>query len=223
MENCASGGLRLSLASGLSFDSIWISDNHSPYEGMRIFKDALLRMPPQWIDKWAVIESVCDFKHSYGESGRERLFASNDATWGEVRGLEPSYLEGFLTGGPMGFSCDLNSLSETVISRLKAFVAQFKQDRAFWKNAVCRILADTQSVLLLEYSDMNFDKVVLLVCTNRLRQKSITVYPQLDRAADYRLEDGNVLSAAQIDADGIELPLPGNVQAVQMTLVRATR
>ena len=70
---------------------------------------------------------------------------------------------------------------------------------------------------------MNFDKVVLLVCTNRLRQKSITVYPQLDRAADYRLEDGNVLSAAQIDADGIELPLPGNVQAVQMTLVRATR
>ena len=70
---------------------------------------------------------------------------------------------------------------------------------------------------------MDFDKVVLLVCTNRLRQKSMTVYPQLNRAADYRLEDGTLLSPAQIDADGIELPLPGNVQAVQMTLVRATR
>ena len=223
MENCASGGLRMSLASGLSFDSIWISDNHSPYEGMRIFKDALLRMPPQWIDKWAVIESVCDFRHSYDESGHERLFTANDATWGEVRGIEPSYLEGFLTGGPVGFSCDLTSLSDAVFSRLQAFVAQFKKDREFWKSAVCRILADTQSVLVLEYSDVEFDKVVLLVCTNRLRQKSITVYPQLNQTADYILEDGTLRSAAQIDADGIEMPLPGNVQAVQMTLVKATR
>ena len=222
MECCASGGLRMSLASALSFDSIWISDNHSPYEGMRIFKDALLHMPPQLIDKWAVIESVCDFKHGYGDASKERLFCSNDATWGEVRGLEPSYLEGFLTGGPLGFSCDLNSLSETVTSSLKDFIARFKDDRAFWNRAVCRILTDTDSVLVLEYCDMAYERAEIVVFTNRIRQKSITVYPYVNWTSTYCVDGTKIMTGAEIDSEGIVIQLQGNFRSASVQLQRVT-
>ena len=221
-ECCASGGLRMSLASALSFDSIWISDNHSPYEGMRIFKDALLHMPPQLIDKWAVIESVCDFKHGYGDASKERLFCSNDATWGEVRGLEPSYLEGFLTGGPLGFSCDLNSLSETVTSSLKDFIARFKDDRAFWNRAVCRILTDTDSVLVLEYCDMAYERAEIVVFTNRIRQKSITVYPYVNWTSTYCVDGTKIMTGAEIDSEGIVIQLQGNFRSASVQLQRVT-
>lgn len=221
MECCASGGMRMSLASALTFDSIWISDNHSPYEGMRIFKDALLRMPPQLIDKWAVIESVCDFKHGYGDASRERLFCSNDATWGEVRGLELSYLEGFFAGSPLGFSCDLNSLSDTVRASLKTYIAKFKEDRGFWSKAVCRILTDTDSVTVLQYSDMSFDRAEIVIYTNRIRQRGITVYPQVDMDATYCVNGGERMTGKQIDAQGIPVVLEGNFRSVSVSLKKS--
>ena len=218
MECCASGGMRMSLASALSFDSIWISDNHSPYEGMRIFKDALVRMPPQLIDKWAVIESVCDFKHGYGDASKERLFCSNDATWGEVRGLELSYLEGFFAGSPLGFSCDLNSLSDTVRANLKTYIAKFKENRGFWSKAVCRILTDTNAVMVLQYSDMSFDRAEIVIYTNRIRQRGITVYPRLDMDATYYVNGGELMTGKQIDAQGITVALEGNFRSVSVSV-----
>lgn len=218
MECCASGGMRMSLASALSFDSIWISDNHSPYEGMRIFKDALLRMPPQLIDKWAVIESVCDFKHGYGDASKERLFCSNDATWGEVRGLEQSYLEGFFAGSPLGFSCDLNCLSDTVRAGLKSYIADFKENRTFWQNAACRILTDTESALVLEFADKTYERFEVIICTNRIRQRAITIYPHVDLDAIYCINGERTMTGAEIDELGITLPLEGNFRSVSVSL-----
>lgn len=218
MENCASGGGRMSLGNGIDFDSFWLSDNQSPYEGMRIFKDTMLRMPPQMIEKWATIQSVCDFKHCYMGSPNEKIISTNDATWTDVRGVHQSYLEGFLTGGPIGFSCDLNSLSETVFTNLRNFITQFKQDRDFWKNAVCRILADTESVLVLEYSDVNFEKVEVMVYTNRIRQFGITVYPSLNKDTEYLINGKELLSGKQIDTQGIYVPLDGNYTVKRVSL-----
>lgn len=217
IENCASGGLRMALVNGMDFDSFWLSDNQSPYEGMRIVKDTIRRMPPQMIDRWATIQSVNDFKHCYAENPKEKIISTNDATWYDVRGVHQSYLEGFLTGSPIGFSCDLNSLSETVLESLREFIAQFKKDRDFWKNAVCRILADTESVLVLEYSDMNFAKAEVLIYTNRICQSNISIYPKLDRTANYRIDGEDIVSGDRIDADGIDVVLEGNYKVKRIS------
>ena len=210
----------MTLVNGVDFDSFWLSDNQSPYEGMRIVKDTIRRMPPQMIDRWTTIQSVCDFKHCYGDNPPEKIIATNDGTWNDVRGVHQSYLEGFLTGGPAGFSCDLNSLSETVVEDLKEFIAQFKSAREFWKSAVCRILADTEDVLVLEYSDMNFDKIEILVYTNRIRQSNLVIYPKCDMAATYRIDGKVIMSGAQIDAEGIDVTLEGNFKMRRVTFER---
>lgn len=46
----------MTLTNGLDFDSFWLSDNQSPYEGVRIFKDTIKRVAPQMIEKWATIQ-----------------------------------------------------------------------------------------------------------------------------------------------------------------------
>ena len=220
IQNCASGGLRMTLVNGMDFDSFWLSDNQSPYAGMRIVKDTIRRLPPQMIDRWATIQSVCDFKHCYADNPNEKIISTNDAGWYDVRGVHQSYLEGFLTGSPLGFSCDLNSLSETVQASLKEFIAQFKKDRDFWKNAVCRILADTESVLVLEYSDMNFEKAEILIYTDRIRQSNMVIYPKLDKTASYRINGKDITSGDRIDAEGIDVALDGNYKAKRITVER---
>lgn len=210
----------MSLVNGMDFDSFWLSDNQSPYEGMRIFKDTLLRMPPQMIEKWAAIQSVCDFGHYCTEGAREKIIAANDALWQDVRGINESCLEGFLTGGAVCFSCDLNSFSDELFLSLKNFVAQFKKERDFWRTAVCRILVDTESVLVLEYSDRNFEKAELLVYTNRIRQSSLLIYPKLDGASSYRLNGGEIQKGALAEARGIEVTLEGNFKSKRISLER---
>ena len=217
MENCASGGARMSLENGFDFDSFWLSDNQSPYEGVRIVRDTLLRMPPQMIERWATLQSVCDFKHCYMENSNEKLIATNDATWTDVRGVHQSYLQGFLTGGPIGFSCDLNSLSETAVADLKEFIAIIKQDREFWKQAECRILADTESVLVLEYSDCAFERAEVVVYTDRIRQNGLTVYPTINIEKEYMVNDETLISGIQIEKEGIHIELDGNYRAKRLS------
>ncbi|MBE6940847.1 MAG: alpha-galactosidase [Ruminococcaceae bacterium] len=211
LENCASGGQRMTLANAMDFDGFWLSDNQSPYEGMRIYKDSLLRLPPQSIERWATIQSVSDMTHWYQSPQRNRTITTNDGTWSDVRGLSDSYLAGFLTGGPIGFSCDLNSWSEELFLKMKEHVVQFKEDRAFFMQAVVRILADTDNLLVLEYSDVAFERVEVLVFTNRICQSSLTLYPVLDPNGCYRV-DGKPMNE-----DSITIPLEGNYTAKRVT------
>lgn len=218
--NCAAGGQRLALENGKDFDSFWYSDNQSVYEGMDIIKNTILRMPPQILDRWTVVQSMCEFDPCYGDAPNEKLISSNDATWNDVRGVHLSYLKGFLTGGPIGFSCDLNKLSESVFDSLKEFISAFKEEREFWKRVVCRILTDTESMLVLEYSDMEFEHAVVLVYTKQLTQNSITVYPKLDQGAKYSLNEECILTGRQIEDEGIAVPLEMNYEAKKITLKR---
>lgn len=239
MENCASGGLRMSLAGCVDFDSYWDSDNQSPYEGMRIFKDTVLRLPPQVIEKWATIQSACNFEPTYGRDFSEKIISTNDATWNDVRGIHPSFLEGYLTGTPIGFSCDLNSFSTELFERLKKLVAEFKQDREFWQKAVCRILTDTDSMLVLEFCDMSYEKAVVVVFTKRTVQSNIRVYPVIDENAKYRISgqclfagrdcneeweeetkgmQGAVIPGGEIAVLGVDVPVHMNFEMMRFCL-----
>ena len=219
MENCAGGGLRMALDNCRDFDSFWYSDNQSPYEGMRIFKDTLRRMPPQRIERWASIQSVGGIGDVYMDNPMaDKIISNNDATWSDVRGVFPSFLDGFLLGSPIGFSCDLNQISDAHFERLKALIGEFKADRAFWENAVCRILTDTESALVLQYSDMALSRSEIMVFTWRCRQKNICVYPKTAPGKTYRINGEETVSSIDLDRYGIDVPLQGNYKMIRLSL-----
>lgn len=212
IESCASGGMRTNLSLCRDFDSIWFSDNQSVSEGLRIYKDTVLRMPPQMIEKWAVIRSLPGIP-DYNSYDPERIISTNDATWEFTEGVHISTLKAFLLGGPVGFSCDLNRISQAVLDELSEFVKQYKQDSNFWKNAVCRILTDTDSMLVLQYSDIDFNKIVLAIICGKTQQRSVRIYPKTNICSEYRIGD-EVVSGADISDRGLNIPLIGNNKTV---------
>ncbi len=117
-ENCASGGLRMELSDMDLFDSCWLSDNHSPYEEMRIFRNTLVRMAPQFLEKWAAIRSLENFEPIY-DTSNEKLLSAHECKWEFAIELTPSFLHGLMLGGPFGISADLNLLSEASFAQIR--------------------------------------------------------------------------------------------------------
>jgi len=210
--SCASGGMRMELQNYKFFNSSWPSDNESPYTEMDMYRHAILRLPPQAMERWTAIHSIENQHEFYAsfagcnKGNTERLVACCDATWCHIEGIQVSYLKGYMSCGPIGFSCDLSLVSEKVRAELKAFVAQVKENRDFWKTAVARVLCDTKTMTIYQYSDMALNKAVLQLFPTDTTQEVGTVYPQLDAAKTYRV-NGELFSGAQLMAEGIEVTL----------------
>ena len=204
LENCASGGMRMQLANGLLCDSFWLSDNQSAFDSMRIFKDTMLRMPPQWIEKWATILSYTDCKAPYGGHNTERLLTVDDGTWENVASVSGHWMKGFLSGGPLGISSDLTRLSESVIALLTEQVAEFKRDRAFFLEADCRLLADTDEITAFEYANRDLSVIKVLTFIRNPIQTALVLYPAVDERREYRI-DGNRVSGEELAALGIRM------------------
>ena len=205
IENCASGGMRMSVREGELFDGFWPTDNQSPYYSLRIFKDTLLRMPPQWMNGWISVCSSEKFSYAYGTGEMaDKLFATNDATWTNVISVDFNYLEGFMKGRSVALSFDLTNLSEEIFEKLKAYIADFKKDRDFWKNAVCHIIVDTKTMLVLEFRNADFSKIEIVAFSGKSKQDNICVYPVIDKDAEYEM-DGKLISENVIDIP-VEMP-----------------
>ena len=210
LTNCGSGGMRMDLKSYMLFDSVWPSDNESPYVEMRMYRDTILRMPPQGFERWIAAHSIDDKQDFYqcfqgSNSGKlERMVACGDAVWHHVVGVQESYMDGYMTCGPIGFSCDLRLFSENALARFKQKIDKVKADREFWKTAVARILNDTKSVTTYQYSDVKLNKIVVQMFTHETMQQLFRVYPVVDETKSYRLADGTVLTGKQIADEGIE-------------------
>ena len=219
IEGCSSGGMRTNLSACECYDSIWFSDNQSVNEGLRIYKDSILRMPPQILEKWAVIASVPDLPH-YGNNFDEHIISTKDATWSLTEGVHLSFLTNFLTGGPIGFSCDLSAISKPTIEKLCDFVKKYKAERDFWKSAVCSILCDTESILILEYSDIDYNKIKIKIFAKRIRQNSLKVYPKVDKKSTYTINSETV-SGEFISEHGIKVSLSENYTAEVLELTKS--
>ena len=217
LENCASGGMRVDLKNAAQFDSFWLSDNQSPYEGMRIFKEGIKRLPPQCIEKWAVLTSFENFFPSYADTEKEKILSTHDATWDGVVGVHESFLKGFLSGSPIGISCDLTRLSESLLQTLSEHIAAFKKERAFWENAVCHILADTEKILILQFETDKKSKI--LVFSYKTMQNSLTVYPKVDACQTYLFEN-EVVSGKDISENGVGLSVSGNYRVTFSEITR---
>lgn len=219
IEGCASGGLMMNLGWADDYDSLWPSDNQSPYHGMRIIKETMLRVPPRLLERWVVARTVENIQPDY-EGRDSRLFASDDGCWRRMRSVAPGYLSAFTLGGPVGFSCDLTAFSDGDMKRLSDELAVRRRDDAFWARSVGRILCDTPSLVAFQYDDGSLDDVRVVMVTDNLRQAQATVHPVLANGVDY-LVDGKRRSAADLAANGLKLPtsiLTGTV--LRLTSIR---
>ena len=206
ITNCASGGNRMDLENGMFYDSIWSSDNQSPIYGFRIFKDTALRMPPCHIEKWDVRRFFEGFpKYSVKELVRIPI-SCNGATWENVCNVTREYTHNFMTGGPIGFSTNIAGYPEDEMEILKKHIEKFKEDREFYRTANFRILHDTDNLTVIQYSDTEFNRVMIQVFSNVLNQNYVTVYPVLDKTKNYTMNDKTILGS-EIIQNGIQIQI----------------
>ena len=199
----------------MKFDSAWPSDDESPYDQFEMYKSTLLRLPPQGFERWFAIHSLNGFEPFYqpfanvqNDDRVERMVACGDAVWKHIVGIQPSFLDGFMTCGPIGISCDLSLISANTRQHIKEFIANMKSEREFWKNAVARILCNTETVTVLQYSDMALKKIVVQLFTAQTQQDHFRVYPVVCADKKYRVNGDTVMSGQEIIDEGIALETP---------------
>lgn len=204
LTNCASGGFRMDLEQAKLFDSFWFSDNQGPYEGLTIFKDTALRLPPSCIEKWNV-QTFCGGFPEYKKTELRTLpISCNNATWNYVLNVSDEYTFSFLSGGVIGFSCNIADFPASYKEKLKAFLSAYKQKRDFYAKAALRVLVDVKNVTALEYANEDLSEVELHLFTKLIYQDSITLYPVLDPTKTYLYNGVEVLGKELIE-DGITI------------------
>lgn len=221
ITNCAGGGYRMELMQSTMFDSYWFTDNQGPYEGLRIIKDTLKRMPTSLIERWTVqkyVEGIPEFDH--GAEGVGRMIHTNNADWTFLIGIDDSYSEAFAKGGPIGFSCDVAAFPDEYKQRWGKLIAEYKTEREFYKSANARILVDGEDITAIQYSDANLDKCVVQLFTKNIYTNELIIYPVVDASAQYTL-DGATLSGADIKAHGILVSTLADNSARTIVLTRA--
>ena len=205
IENCASGGMRMNLRDGILYDSFWPTDNQSPYHGLRIFKDTLKRMSPSWIECWISLHQAEKLRLEYGKKeASDKLISTNDGLWDSAIGVDMSYIEGFLSGSPVGLSFDLASLNDENFNKLSDFIKEFKEKRSFYKDAVCHILADTESVLALQFKNSDFSEFEIVTFIKKGTQRNFCIYPVVDENKEYMMPDGRIEKGCDLSENGID-------------------
>ncbi|MBQ7039538.1 MAG: hypothetical protein IJN39_03115, partial [Clostridia bacterium] len=196
------------------YDGFWTTDNQNIYDSMEIIKNTILRMPPQFHERWVTIGTA----EKATPKQENLLYSIGDAAFKHIVGVNEKYVHAFLTGGPIGISFDLRKIDDAVFENLKAHIAEFKMSREFWKNARCRVLADTESLFVLEFYDKAHDKNVIQVFAKRHTQAGIKVYPKLSENKIYTLPDGVEKTGSQIENDGIYIKIETLFDAPCVTL-----
>ncbi len=202
ITNCASGGYRMELYQAQFTDSFWLSDNQGPLGGLDIVKGTLKRMPTACVERWNV-QKYADGFPRYGHKEKVGvMFSCNNGTWDSIVAVEPSFTESFVSGGPIGFSCDIAAFTDKNKESWKQFISEYKADRDFYIGAAARILTDTEPVTVIEYFDREYDRCEVQVFTKVCYAENIMVYPEVDRSAKYTL-NGELLDGMDIAENGI--------------------
>ncbi len=218
IECCAGGGLRMAMTNVGDFDSFWMSDNHSLRAQLDIFKNTLVRMPSRALEHWVTVEGVEHFRENFDGEEAPLLYSCGNATWSAADSIREDFLFAAMLGGPIGLSCDLSAIPEGAFARLAAAISAFKEERAFWQSSECRILADTERLLALQFSDEAASTVKILAFSKCKHQKTVTLLPALKEGVTYRDESGALLSSREVI-----LPLDGEGSASQKTLFALTK
>lgn len=218
ITGCAGGGYRAELGSAMLFDSFWLSDNQGPCEGIRIVKDTLKRLPTSVIERYNT-EKYCEGFLMYPNKRSGRMINCNDATWEMLVGVDDSLSEEFVTGGVMGFSCNIADFPEEYRERWKRVIAEHKRDRDFYRTAEARILADSAEISVIEYSDEDLSECVIKLFTTVSHTKELLVFPTVRGDCCYSV-GGECISGEDILRDGILIDGIKNGSARSLRLKR---
>ena len=219
--NCASGGNRIDLEQSKIFDSFWISDNQGPVDGLRIYTDMIKRIHPSVIEKWNVqtllknIPAVAD--GSREKLKKELMVSCNNADWTSIVRVDESYTFNFLSGGPIGYSCDIAAFPAWYKKQTKAFFDDYKKTREYFISANIKVLCNTENLVVYEYFDENYKNIIIKFFTKLSYQEQLTVFPIVDVNADYVLAD-KVISGIIIAEDGITFNDLKDFHCIQMKL-----
>lgn len=208
IEGCASGGYLMDLGWARDFDSFWLSDNQSPYHGVRIVKETMVRLAPRQIERWITARALSNIQPDSGCGPDHRILASDDGTWCNARTISAAALDGFTMGGPYCFSCDLTAFEDRDLAHFAEVIAERRKDADFWNRAVGRILCDTPTFTVFQYDDGALGDVRIVAIPNRPVQQSIAVHPVLTPGADYQVGD-KTLTAAELAEKGVVLKTNG--------------
>ncbi len=213
IEGCASGGFVNNINNMRLYDSVWLTDNQSIYETVRIFKDSINHVSPSFMEKWAALLSVEDKFPLYGSKKPvTRHFSTNNGTWDSIVNFKESYLDGFFAGSPIGITTDLTQITPELRAKIRDIISKFKQEEPFFRNAACRVITDTKKLLALQYETE--DMVKLVVYTGKpMTQMYVTLYPEIENGK-YAL-DGKVYNG-----EGVYVELPSDLTSFIFTFKR---
>ena len=219
ITNCASGGGRMDLAQGTFTDSFWFTDNQGPYGGLRIIKDTLKRMPTSLIERW-IVQKYVDGVPRYGFKDRQGMMINcNNATWESVISVSDAFNEAFMTGGPIGFTCDIVSFPTEYKQKWKTAIEKFKKDRDFYKTALTKILIDEEDITAIEYFDKNYSRCIVRVFTKVTYASDLKVYPVVDASLEYRYLN-NRINGKNIVDDGVMINDIKNNDCVTLEFIK---
>ena len=218
LENCASGGTRMDFGQSTCFDGVWFSDNQNPFIDVKIIRETVLRMPPSVIERWAVLKNVDGFPSVYSAGRKtDRLLTVKGATWQDAETVRVDYIKAFLTGGPIGISCDITKLVPEVQEQLKACIEDHKKIRGFYENCVCLPLVRSDSFTIFQYSDEDEKTVILQLFEEKSYQKELVVYPKLRNNKKYKT-GSDIYTTEQLTKDGIRMTFNESVRVSMVVL-----
>ncbi len=184
-EGCASGGMRLDFNTLSHFDGHFLSDNVNPVDVLRIYQQALLRLPPGRIAKWIVLRSVGQSVPQYGLPIHEAPVslvtpAGSGATWEQSETTSVDFAARVALPGMPGLSGDIAGLPPEAKERLRYHIAFYKKWRTFIVGSAAHLL--TPCLPKEDHSGW----VAIQLQHPRKRRNLLFVY-RLDDACDERV------------------------------------
>jgi len=204
LEGCAGGGFMMDLGWSRTYDGFWLTDNQSAYAGVRIAKDTMLRLPPRYMERWFTLLREEGLQPDY-DGSTSRLLTTEDAQWSDYRTLSPMRVDAFTAGGPFCMSCNLLTFNGDDLAHFRKLIAETRQDAAFWKMAVGRILLNTPELTVLQYSDVALTDVRIVAVPSG-RAASATVFPTVDSSRTYE-RDGRRCAGKDLMKDGLPVKI----------------
>jgi alpha-galactosidase len=142
-EGCAAGGLRQDNSTLSHFDGHLLTDNMNPWNVLRIYQQALLRLLPGRMVKWTVLQSVGQAIIPYGSTADNAPISfvtpasgSSSGTWKNSETVDIDFAVRVVLPGQLGFSGDIAGLPEEAKERLLYHVEFYKKWREFISGSV---------------------------------------------------------------------------------------
>jgi len=209
IEGCASGAMRLDLASLELCDAHFLSDTVHPTDVVHISQGTLLRIPPGRLARWIVPRAGGTRP---GEDEPEVVFASG-AMWDVLEKLPIPYAACAALPGIMGLSGSPSELGEEARKTIRWYVEFNKSWRGMIRRSVGHLLTDPRPIGTdtgwdaIQLRDEENDTSLVVAC-HQVDGTHKRLFPlsDLDRDRSYLVDKhAPGLSAEPVTMSGAEL------------------